>query len=35
MAFNGKGLKDIVSIYGPAGNETLVAEYIVDQIKDL
>lgn len=31
---NLKVLQDITSIYGPSGNETKVAEFIIDQIKD-
>lgn len=34
MNFNGKLLKDLVSIYGPSGNEERVVEYIKNEIKD-
>ncbi len=31
---NIKGLKEITGIYGPSGHEQLVAEYIINEIKD-
>lgn len=34
MKFNTKGLKNLVSIYGPSGHEEKVAEYIINEIKD-
>ncbi|MBN1970857.1 MAG: M42 family metallopeptidase [Candidatus Delongbacteria bacterium] len=35
MDFKTKDLNDLVSIYGPSGNEEMVAEYIYKQVKDL
>ena len=34
MKFNGKSLKNLVSIYGPSGNENKIREYIEKEIKD-
>ena len=34
MKFNSQNLKEIVSVYGPSGNENKVREYIEEQIKD-
>ena len=34
MKFNSQNLKELVSIYGPSGNENKIREYIEEQIKD-
>lgn len=34
MEFNSNLLKELVSIYGPSGNEKIIRNYILDQIKD-
>lgn len=34
MKLNVKGLKELVSIYGPSGQEFKVADYIISEIKD-
>ena len=34
MKFNGQFLKELVSIYGPSGNEDKIREYIQEEIKD-
>lgn len=34
MKFNSKSLKELARIYGPSGNESKVADYIVSEIKD-
>ncbi len=34
MIFNSNNLKELVSIYGPSGNEKKIREYIEEQIKD-
>ena len=34
MKFNGELMRELVSIYGPSGNENIIREYIEEEIKD-